>query len=151
MKNRKIVNGSKSQGALEFMIIMIFVLVIIGSIMYVTSILSIEINDKEKTAEIDNFALSLTSEFDLLSTVEEGYSRNITIPFHLAKKFKPEINSNFLVLTDPENDNNISNKHYYYLPENTTYTLTNDSLGNYYLYIFKNVTIMHNEITLINN
>lgn len=141
----------KSQGAIEFMIIFVITLLLISLTMSVLSIITVDIQNNEKKKEIDNFAKSISSEFDLIFEVKEGYSRNITIPFHLAKRFKPQINSSYLILTDSENDDDSTNKYYYYLPENITYSLTNDSSGNYYLYLQKNVTQTFEGITLINN
>lgn len=146
----KLINSnSKSQGAVEFMIILVFVLVIIAGIMYVVAIFSLEIKQNENVAEIDNFAKSIVSEFEMLQKVEEGYSRNITIPYHLAKKYNIEINSSYLILLNTEyGDNNSENKRYYELPGNSTYTLTNDSEGNYYLFISKNITKVYEGISL---
>ena len=147
MKTKK-----KSQSAIEFMIIMIFVLVIIIGIMYVTSFISIDMKNNDNKAEIDDFAKSITTEFELMSKIEGGYSRNITIPSHLTKKFKPQINSSYLILTNTENYGDTNNQSFYYLlPANSTYTLTNDSTGEYYLYLTKAKIDNFEGILLIDN
>ena len=141
--------SKKGQGAVEFMVILAFVLVIIAVTMYGIATLTVDMQESEKNAEIDNFAKSIVSEFEMLQKVEEGYSRNITIPQHLAKRFKPEINSSYLIIVDTETDyNDTENKHYYPLPENSSYILTNDSEGNYYLFITKNITTVYDGVNL---
>ena len=141
--------SKKTQGAVEFMVILAFVLVIIAVVMYGVASLTVDINENEKKKEIDDFAKSIIFEFEIIQKVEEGYSRNITIPYHLVKRFKPEINSSYLIIVDTENENNdTENKHYYPLPENSSYIMTNDSDGNYYLIITKNISSNYDGISL---
>ena len=150
MNLNKFQNKTKSQGAVEFMVILAFVLVLITLVMYSVASFTVDIQENEKNMEIDDFAKSIVSEFEMLQKVEEGYSRNITIPYHLAKRFKPEINSSYLIIEDTENeDDETNNKHYYPLPENSSYSLTNDTEGNYYIIVTRDITTIYDGISLI--
>jgi len=149
MNLNKFQNKTKSQGAVEFMVILAFVLFIVAVGLYAVASFTVDIQENEKNMEIDDFARSIVSEFEMLQKVEEGYSRNITIPYHLAKRFKPEINSSYLIIVNIENeDDETNNRHYYPLPENSSYSLTNDTEGNYYIIVTRNITSNYEGISL---
>lgn len=72
-------SARKSQGSLEYTIIMGFVLVLIGIIMYVSGKYLVQISNEEKDLKIEDFADSVNNEFLILTKVEKGYYREIEL------------------------------------------------------------------------
>jgi len=72
-------NKKKSQGSIEFMLILLFVFVIISLIMYFTGQYLIETTDKEQAKFAENYASKINTELRILSKVESGYKRELIL------------------------------------------------------------------------
>ena len=69
----------KSQGSIEFMLILTFVFVIIALIMYVTGEYLIDVNNQEQKKLAESYASKINSELRILSKVEPGYKRELIL------------------------------------------------------------------------
>ena len=138
----------KSQGAIEFLLILMFMMVIISLIMYVVGQYSIDLNHLKKKSEVDDYANSIVNQLYTFQKVEPGFTRTITIPGFIMKRYNVTINSSYLILQNIEYDGG-EEKYYYYLPgdykinysyDNNTNTATlyftkKSKIENQYLYL----------------
>ena len=69
----------KSQGAIEFMIILTFVFVIITFVMYLSGGYLVDLNNKKQERSLEHYADRINTELRLLSKVESGYSRDLVL------------------------------------------------------------------------
>lgn len=135
----------KSQQAIEFTIIFIFMLLIIGVLIYIFSLYAIEFKNEELKKERDSFAQMIITETEIANKVQQGYSRNVTIAEHLVERFQPNITNDYIILNDSLDLGNDNGKIYYYeFPGNVSSYSEVDLNGNSkpegILQIQKNVT-----------
>lgn len=123
--------NKKAQGSLELVLILVFVFALIG-IMYIIGLKSIEFQDIDKEKELDDFANSITHEFEILVKVEEGYRREVEIPDFIIKKFNVTLNGSYLVIRSVERDEIDADPNYYFIPHGVEPSLIvrNDSGEN---------------------
>ncbi len=108
----------KSQNAVEFLIILAFVLFLITSIMFITGSYLVDFKEEEIKKTADDFVASVNNEITILNNVETGYYRELPIR---SSKYDIKINQTSLTLHDTEN-----NKTFYYdLIGNFNVTLRN--------------------------
>lgn len=124
--------NKKAQGSLELVLILVFVFALIGGIMYIIGLKSIEFQDIDKEKELDDFANSITHEFEILVKVEEGYRREVEIPDFIIKKFNVTLNGSYLVIRSVERDEIDADPNYYFIPHGVEPSLIvrNDSGEN---------------------
>jgi hypothetical protein len=96
----------KSQNAIEFMIIFLFLIGMISGIMYLTGIYLSESKDYEQKQRVENFADNINKEIEILAKVEPGYKRELEL---VSKDYEVSIIQNLLNITD-----NLNNKTYYF-------------------------------------
>ncbi len=113
-------NTKKSQQAMEFMVIFIFVLAIIGLASYVLGIYLIDYKEKDTQNRADNFAQNIEKEIEILGNVERGYYRELEI---YNKNYYVDINDSYLIIEDLET--NVIN--YYEIKGNFTINIFNRS------------------------
>ncbi len=126
-------NVKKAQSSMELMVILVFILSIIAGIMFIVGKFSLDINNEEVKKNLDDFAYSITKEFDVLSNYEEGYSKTIIIPFHQAEKHNITFDTlqGTLALTDKDIYISGEEKYFYYdIPENVSVATSYDVDGN---------------------
>jgi uncharacterized protein (UPF0333 family) len=95
-----------AQNSVELMIILIFVLVIMGIVMYVAGEYFVEINDNKEEIQAESFAKNINKEIEILGKVEDGYHRELYIS---DDTYKVEISHSRLVLREK-----ITNESYYF-------------------------------------
>ena len=105
----------KSQSAIEFLLILIFMMVIVSVVMYIIGEYSIDLKRAEEKKVVDDYANSLVNEMYNLQQMENGFSRNITIPSYIMDNYNVSVNSSYLIVQDIDVDGGIG-KYYYYLP-----------------------------------
>jgi len=106
----------RAQSSIELLIILSFIFVIIGLVMYVVGLYSLQVQQDSITKERDDFAQSLISEVDLLQKVRGSYTRVIEIPKFITKKYNVSIADPYLILQDFVSEE--GEKYYYDLPGN---------------------------------
>ncbi|MCA9497382.1 MAG: hypothetical protein KC589_10660 [Nanoarchaeota archaeon] len=109
--------NKKAQGSLELVLILVFVFALIGGIMYIIGLKSVEYQDIDKKKELDDFAKSITHEFEILVKVEEGYRREVEIPDFIIKKFNVTLNGSYLVLRSMDRDDINADPNFYFIPK----------------------------------
>ena len=105
----------KSQSAIEFLLILIFMMIIVSGIMYIIGEYSIDLKRAEEKKVVDDYANSLVNEMYNLQQMENGFSRNISIPKYIMDNYNVTVNSSYLIVQDIAVDGGIG-KYYYYLP-----------------------------------
>jgi hypothetical protein len=133
-------NTKKAQNSFEFVIILVFILTVIGIMMFYFGQYTVDAKEQEIIAEINDFKESIDSEIDLLSNVEKGYSRVVDIPKNLMNRFNLTINSTegFMVLTDRESYGSDTDKVYHYeIPKGFDIKLDPKPDGSYDLLLVK--------------
>lgn len=91
-----------AQGSIEFMLIFIFVFVLF--FLFVSFVLS-QVSDYEKRKnelDIDSFANSIISEYQMMQNVEDGYSRKVEISDLLLSRFNITLSGNYLLIQNIE-------------------------------------------------
>ncbi len=129
----------KSQGATEFLLVLVFVLIIISLIMYVVGNKAVDFQREKDKADIDNFAESILTEIKILQKMEGGYLRKVEIPKHFMKKYNLTLNANksYFTLVNTEIVINLSeNIHYYEFSEGLNISFSNET-GIYILTLSK--------------
>ena len=134
----------KSQGAIEFLLILMFMLVIISFIMYIVGLYSIDLNNKEKKSEIDDYANGIVNQLYTFQKVEPGFTRTIIIPNYIMERYNVTINSSYLILQSLEYDNG-NQKYYYYLPGSYQINYTYDNNTNTATLYFKKKSELENQ------
>jgi hypothetical protein len=128
-------NKKKSQGALEFLFILFFLLTIISIIMVSIGKYSMDVQKQKEEKVVKDFADNILIETDIATKVTGGYYRNLTIPSYFVKRYNVTITSNYLILRDLENYGNDSEGIYYY-PLNGDVNITyyrDNSTGEVYI------------------
>lgn len=114
----------KSQGSLEFLLILMFIMGVISLVMYVLGAISVDFSEQKRKDEINNIAESIRAEFDIMDNVIGGYQRKFLIEPYL-DDFNFTIENSFLVISDLKNkygefEDIDTNKYYYELRNNRT-------------------------------
>ena len=84
--------NKKSQGAVEFLMILIFVLILISVIMYTVGIKTNEFQKKTNKKEFENFAQKIFNKIKILEKVKQEYYKTIKIPTNYMKSLNKTIN-----------------------------------------------------------
>lgn len=92
----------KSQQAVEFMLVVMFVLVIIAGVMYITGVLLGDLARQDQHDTAENFVKNIENEVDILSKVNGGYSRELEI---YSQDYSVEILNDVIVVKDLYDDN----------------------------------------------
>ncbi|MFW6286121.1 MAG: hypothetical protein ACOC16_03290 [Nanoarchaeota archaeon] len=118
----------KTQGSIELMILLAFMFVIIGFVMFITSHYFMEINQKKEDMQADSIAQNINKELAIMSKVEQGYYRE----FYLSKdNYNATLDTSLLILVNKQ-----TNKTYYFdLIGNYNITLINKSPNNQNTYL----------------
>jgi len=144
--------SKKSQGAVEFLIILVFMMVVLSFIMYYLGLYSIDAQKQENQLYLDDFAKSIENEVDIVQSAQTGYERQVIIPKYFMERYNLTITSNYLILQDLEHDGDTGSKSYYYLPGifDVNYTYNNISGESYILFkkVDLNTTTSTSGITL---
>lgn len=120
----------KSQGAIEFMLILLFVLGLISGIMYLTGTYLVEAKQIEQQNRAANFAENINKELEILAKVEEGYSRSMVLN---NDDYVVEVYGSKLKIYDSLNDET-----YYF-----------DMTGNYNVSIFNVTNEFDQNVTML--
>jgi hypothetical protein len=121
----------RSQTAIEFMIIFVFIIGLMSLFMVIIGVYTQDLTISESRVEIDAFAKSLTSEFEILANVEEGFNREVIIPSNLLKKYNVTIVENYLVVEDLFAGGTREETSYFYeLSGDLNYVLTSETNGD---------------------
>lgn len=107
----------KSQQAVEFMLILMFVLTIIAGVMYISGSLLVDFTEQDKKNVAENFLENIGKEIEILNTVNSGYSRNLDI---YSQDYVVEILNNVIVVKDLYDENAT---YYYYVPSGLNVTV----------------------------
>lgn len=92
----------KSQGALEFILIFVFVLAIVSILMYIIGLYSLDVQKQKNEKVVEDFADSINKEVLILQKVKSGYYRRLEIPKYLMERYDVKINSSFILIRDIE-------------------------------------------------
>lgn len=123
-------NSNKSQVAIEFLILIVFGLVVVSLIIYGISLYIVDLNQQQNQQQIDDVAQSILDEFETAGDTQNGFSRTVTLDPHLINRYNISLNasSGYLILqdlygTDP------SRKYYYVIEgvENFTYSINSSN------------------------
>jgi len=95
----------KSQQALEFMLIFVFVIVMISGAMFILGSILLGVADNENSNQAENFAQNIQKEIEILSKMQDGYYRELNISSY---KYVVNITSNVLMLNDIDNNKSYS-------------------------------------------
>lgn len=76
----------KAQGAVEFVIIASFLLVIFVSVVSIMNVRTADAKQKETQNEMKKVSESVREEIDLALSVEDGYVRHFTLPYRIDDK-----------------------------------------------------------------
>lgn len=71
--------SKKAQGAIEFMIILIFIFTIIAIFMYYSGDYLVDLKNQEQQKFAKNYADKINNELQILSKVEPGYKRELVL------------------------------------------------------------------------
>ncbi len=124
----------RSQTAIEFMIIFVFIIGLMSLFMVIIGAYTQDLTRAESRVEIDNFAKSITSEFEILQDVEGGFKREVIIPSNLLEKYNVTIIENYLSIQDLYSGKAVDENPYYYeLSGDYEYTLNEDLDGNLHI------------------
>lgn len=123
----------KGQSAAEFMLIFVFIMGAISFFMVIVGIYTQDLTVSENDKQIDSFANSIISEFDLLQEVNSGYQREVVIPSYLLERYNVTITDNYLIIENLEVPPGESNVRYYEISGNYQLSTHNDTSGNMYL------------------
>jgi len=107
--------AKKSQNALEFMIILIFMLVFVSAIMYIIGLYTVDLNVKKEKTKLDDFAASILEEVNTLQKVDGNYYREMIIPKSFMERYNVSINHSYLILENKFVTAD-DQKFYYYIP-----------------------------------
>lgn len=99
-------NQKKAQNAMEFMIVLIFLLTITSGIMYLTGAYLTYAKEKEQQQKAQNFADNINKELEILAKTEKGYKRELELT---TSDYNVTINQSYLIMND-----NLNNQTYYF-------------------------------------
>ena len=135
----------KSQGALELIILLVFIFFVISGVMYVVGLYSIQVSKTEVELDRDDYANSLLAEAVVLQDLQEIYTREVRISGAYDKYYNVTVEGDYLIFQDPIYDGVSSSKRYYYeIPGNHTVLfekrpdLDGDGLPDKYIIFIKN-------------
>ncbi len=126
---------NNAQVSIEFIVILTFGFVLIGLIMSVLGLFSVDLKDNEIKKQRDDFAQSVISEFELATQVEKGYSRTFTINRNRVDEFNVTFIDRYLVLQSVYSRTG-GDLNYYLLPEGVKYNWTKDGMDNMFVTIY---------------
>lgn len=131
----------KSQGAVEFILILFFLLIIVAILMYIIGLYSLDVQKKKNQKVLDDFANSINREILILEKVENGYYRKVEIPSYLMKRYNLKINSSYIIIEDLEVQEENMSPSYYQIPGGFNLIQEfNTTSNSSYLIIKKNLT-----------
>ena len=139
--------NKKSQNAIEFLIILGFVLTLIGGIMFLTGSYLVDSKNLENKLHAQDFAENINNELAILNKVKGGYSRELLIP---NTAYIINITDSRLILTDKYQTNT---SYYFDLIGGLTATMTNKTIDftDYTVLTFtKKISNDYQGLTLIN-
>jgi uncharacterized membrane protein YgaE (UPF0421/DUF939 family) len=116
----------KSQNSFEFILILMFILIVVGIIMVILGEYLVDVSREEVEAEVNDFNNKIQSELNLLTEVEGGYYREVEISENLMNRFNLTINVK---------------EGYFYLRDYEAYTRTDDIMYYYEIPLGLNVTL----------
>lgn len=90
----------RAQAAMEFLLIFVFIMALIGVLIGVIGSISIDVGLSEKRAEVDDFAYSILNEFTVMQKVQGGYNRTFKIETHFMERFNLQIQDGYLIIDD---------------------------------------------------
>lgn len=125
--------NKKAQSATEFMLIFVFIMGAVSFLMVIVGVYTQELTVNEEKMQIDSFANSIISEFEVLQSVEEGYEREVVIPKYLLERYNVTITDNYLVIQNLENLANENDIRYYEISGGYKVEVFTDSRGNMHL------------------
>jgi hypothetical protein len=134
----------KSQGALEFLLILLFLFIIISVMIYIVSKYSLDFQKSENDKIRDDFVKNILVESEIASKATPGYSRTYVVPEFINKRYYINVTSGFLLLKDLEYGNNETYLYTFLGDVNITFIPTNSSSNVSYI-IFKKPNIISYE------
>lgn len=132
--------NKKAQSSLEFIIILVFILLVVGIVMFAFGQYSVDAKNQEIELMVEDFKKSIDTEIDILADVEEGYSRVVEMPENIMSRFNLTINASegYMTLTDKEAFGYDTDKYYYYnIPKGYNLLLDPKPGGTYDLILVK--------------
>lgn len=138
----------KAQMSLEFLLILTFLFVLLAFIAGIIGYVIVDVNVTRINSEREDFANMILSEFKLVESSSEGYSRTFVITSNLVAKYQPNITETYFTLNDIDS---ITNDTHYYLYEGDAdynISIVTDVSGIKYVTVSKNVEEENNFILL---
>lgn len=127
-------SSSKGQIAFEFLIIFVFIMVIVSLLIYLLGFLFFDASNQQKKIELDDVAQLLIDEFDLINSLDGGFTRTIQIPSHIVRDYNITMDESIglITLQDIHSRVDPNNKYYYFFEGNINFTyLRDDSNPNF--------------------
>ncbi|MDA3855481.1 MAG: hypothetical protein PF569_04435 [Candidatus Woesearchaeota archaeon] len=116
--------SKRGQQAVEFMLILMFVLTIIAGVMYITGSLLGDFVEQDKKNVAENFLENIVKEIEILNTVNGGYSRNLDV---YSQDYHIEILNEMIIIKDLYDENMT---YYYNIPVGLNITVGHKIAGN---------------------
>jgi hypothetical protein len=138
----------KSQGALEFLLILLFLFIIISVMIYIVSKYSLDFQKSENDKIRDDFVKNILVESEIASKATPGYSRTYVVPEFINKRYYINVTSGFLLLKDLEYGNNETYLYTFLGDVNITFIPTNSSSNVSYIIFKKPNTISYEGLDL---
>jgi len=132
--------NKKSQNSIEFLMLFIFLTLIISVVMAFIGFYLIELNNSNNLKELNDFSEKILTEIDIMSNVQGGYYRRMTIPKYLIEQYSVNLTKQYLILENIETVDNNTNRIFYNIPcdYNITYEVDNINNVSYFTFIKNN-------------
>lgn len=139
----KIPYGKKSQMALEFALIMVFVLTIVTLLMAVLGTQAINLQEHQEKKYLNDYMSTIENEISVMNEMEEGYYREVKIPKPIERKYNLTKKKDTFIVT-----RNTTGENYYYTYSytgeigifNKTITLDGKTINYRYIYFARNTS-----------
>ena len=118
----------RAQSAIEFMILLLFMLIVVSLAVFVVGQLSIDLRDSQNAQERDEFADFIVSEFELAQNVDGGYIRLVPVERHYVERFNVSFNGSYLIMQDFLVEGENSRSFFYEIPGDVKYNYTINSM-----------------------
>ena len=117
--------NKKSQLSLEALLIISFIIFFLSITLYFFSYFFVNFEEDKNEKEILDFANSIVFQVELLSKLEEGYTREFNVSKNLAYRYGMQYDKKSNIILFRENVSDYDSKiHYFFLPENVEITQT---------------------------